>query len=55
MLTDLWQTTQRNVDLEGYDGEGMRLFPRAHEMHGEIVEQTGVVCTELFNPMHTFL
>ena len=45
--------SQRNVDLVGDDSQGMRLFPGAHEMHGEIVERTGVMCAELFNPMHT--
>lgn len=47
--------SQINVDLEGDDSQGMRLFPGAQEMHREIVERTGAMCAELFNPMHTVL
>lgn len=34
--------SQRDVGLEGDDSRGMSLFPGAHEMHGEIVEELGL-------------
>lgn len=46
--------SQRNVDPEGDDSQGVRLSPGAREMHGEIVGRTGVMCA-LFSPMHTLL
>lgn len=45
--------SQRNVDPEGNDSEGMRLSPGAYEMREDTVEGTEVLYAELFNHMHT--